>query len=231
MSDEADKKHVDWELIEKDYRAGIKTLRQIGEERGVSHTAIQKKAKQFGWVRDLSEKIQQKAKDKVAKQVVAKSVSKERQLSDAETVEAYSDVVASVDMIQRDDVKLAVDTSRGHLQELVTLTDPAYKDKLEWLADLMDCVARVRTEKGKKDPKVNEQDLERLLAHMSDLPELYALFKYTTTLHSRVKLAKEIAASHSVYLPLQRKIFGLDTEKKSTGEFEEMLRQVQLQAD
>lgn len=212
MSDEADKKHVDWELIEKDYRAGIKTLRQIGEERGVSHTAIQKKAKQFGWVRDLSEKIQQKAKDKVAKQVVAKSVSKERQLSDAETVEAYSDVVASVDMIQRDDVKLAVDNSRSQLKELVALGMPDFQQVLEAIAEEFD-ESGPTANGGWKTDKVNE------------------LYRYIISLAGRVKMSKEIAASHGVYLPLQRKIFGLDTEKKSTGEFEEMLRQVQLQAD
>jgi hypothetical protein len=52
MTDEA-KKHVDWELIERDYRAGIKTLRQIGEERGVSHVAIVKRSKIGGWERML----------------------------------------------------------------------------------------------------------------------------------------------------------------------------------
>jgi hypothetical protein len=51
MSGEADKKHVDWELIEKDYRAGIKTLRQIGGECGVSHTAIMKRADKGNWTR------------------------------------------------------------------------------------------------------------------------------------------------------------------------------------
>lgn len=47
----AQKKFVDWELIERDYRAGIKTLRQIGDEHGVSHTAIQKHAKKRAWDR------------------------------------------------------------------------------------------------------------------------------------------------------------------------------------
>jgi hypothetical protein len=48
---EAGKKHVDWELVEKDFRAGIKTVRQIAEERGVSHTAILKRARRDGWER------------------------------------------------------------------------------------------------------------------------------------------------------------------------------------
>lgn len=230
MSGEADKKPVDWELIEKDYRAGIKTVRQIAEERGISHTAINKKAKQFAWERDLEKRVQTKAKNKVSRQLVSKVVSTETQLSDAQVVEVYSDVVASVDMIQREDVRMAVDASRGHLSELIALTDPAYKDKLQWVATLIERAIRVKAEKGKKKPMPSQEDLDALLESFHDLAEIYALFKYTTTLHSRVKLAKEIAASHGVYIPLQRKIFGLDTEKKSTGEFEEMLRQVQAEA-
>lgn len=50
MTDEA-KKQVDWELVEKDYRAGLKTLRQIAQERGVSHVAVGKRAKRSGWMR------------------------------------------------------------------------------------------------------------------------------------------------------------------------------------
>lgn len=51
----------DWEAIELDYRAGIKTLRQIAGEHGITHGAVNKRAKANGWERDLSAKIQQKA--------------------------------------------------------------------------------------------------------------------------------------------------------------------------
>ena len=47
-------KAVDWERIELDYRAGIKTLRQIADENGITHGAINKRAKRDGWERDLS---------------------------------------------------------------------------------------------------------------------------------------------------------------------------------
>ena len=53
----------DWEKIEADYRAGIKTLRQIAGEHGVSHVAINKRAKRDGWSRDLSAKIAAKAEN------------------------------------------------------------------------------------------------------------------------------------------------------------------------
>ena len=52
-----EKKSIDWERIEYDYRAGILSVREISEARGVSHTAVNKKAKQLGWERDLKAKI------------------------------------------------------------------------------------------------------------------------------------------------------------------------------
>lgn len=43
----------DWEHIELDYRAGVKTLRPIAAEHGITHGAINKRAKRDGWERDL----------------------------------------------------------------------------------------------------------------------------------------------------------------------------------
>ena len=36
---------IDWEKIELDYRAGIKTMRQIADENGITHGAVNKRAK------------------------------------------------------------------------------------------------------------------------------------------------------------------------------------------
>ena len=44
----------DWERIELDYRAGIKSLRQIADEGGITEGAIRKRAKRDAWERDLS---------------------------------------------------------------------------------------------------------------------------------------------------------------------------------
>ena len=63
---------IDWEKIEYDYRSGIKTLRLIASENGVSHVAINKRAKKDGWTRDLAVKIRAKANELVTKDVVTK---------------------------------------------------------------------------------------------------------------------------------------------------------------
>jgi len=56
-----EKRTIEWDLIEPHYRAGIRSLKDIGKEFGVSDAAIIKRAKRDGWVRDLAAKIQAKA--------------------------------------------------------------------------------------------------------------------------------------------------------------------------
>jgi hypothetical protein len=41
----------DWEAIESAYRAGVLSLRDIGDKYGVTEGAIRKRAKKFEWVR------------------------------------------------------------------------------------------------------------------------------------------------------------------------------------
>ena len=50
----------DWERIEADYRAGLLSVREIAASQGITHGAINKRAKRDGWERDLSAKIKAK---------------------------------------------------------------------------------------------------------------------------------------------------------------------------
>lgn len=210
MSEE--KKVADWELIERHYRAGIKTLRQIGQEYGVSHTAVKQRAMKFGWTRDLTEKIQQEAQTLVTAKVVSKalsnSLSKDRLLSDAQTIQAYSEVVASVEMTQRSDIELALNISRSQMLELTALSNPDFADDLSRLAELMDQGGEDDSGKARTD-KLNE------------------LYRYVISLPGRVKMAKEIAGAHGVYIPVQRKVFKLDGDERSNASaYEEMLKMI-----
>lgn len=200
------KKSIDWELIEREYRAGIKTLRQMAEEHGVSHVTIAQRAKRYSWERDLQEKIQQAAKNKTTRAEATKRTNKELK-TDAQVVEAYADVVAHVDQIQREDVGLAVTNTRNQLQELVLLGDPEFKERLVWLGELM------------YDPQFDKNGNEKP-------DKANELYNYIISLAGRVKMAKEIAATHGVYIPLQRKIFGLDQEKQTTTDVDLLLKRI-----
>jgi transposase-like protein len=50
---------IDWEAIEKEYRAGQLSVAEIARQHGLSHPAILKRAKRDGWTRNLASRIKQ----------------------------------------------------------------------------------------------------------------------------------------------------------------------------
>lgn len=49
----SEKKIIDWETLSVHYRAGVRSLKDMGLQFGVSDAAIIKKARKEGWTRDL----------------------------------------------------------------------------------------------------------------------------------------------------------------------------------
>jgi hypothetical protein len=90
---------TDWDAIEIQYRAGIKSLRAIGEEFGVSNVGILKRAKREGWDRDLKAKIQARADAKVSAALVSGKVSNPlTKIAEAEIIEANSNKQAEAQL-------------------------------------------------------------------------------------------------------------------------------------
>jgi hypothetical protein len=56
----APRRLIDWEAIEREYRAGQVTVVEIGRQHGLSHTAINKRAKRDGWTRNLADRVRKK---------------------------------------------------------------------------------------------------------------------------------------------------------------------------
>lgn len=92
----SEKKQVDWERIELQYRAGILTLREIAAENGVTHGAINKRANRDGWSRDLGAKIKAKAEELVSKSLVSTEVSNAKKVSERQMVEAGAEAIVRV---------------------------------------------------------------------------------------------------------------------------------------
>lgn len=61
---------ADWESIEKHYRAGVLSVREIAKLYEITEGAIRKKAKEKAWERDLTAKVQQKARDELVRNAV-----------------------------------------------------------------------------------------------------------------------------------------------------------------
>lgn len=97
-------KQPDWEAIERAYRAGSLSIRNIADQHGVSDTAIRKRATKHGWQRDLTEKVQKAARDKLVRKEVRTSGSQEQARTDAEIIEEASTQAASVVLAHRSEL-------------------------------------------------------------------------------------------------------------------------------
>lgn len=177
--DKQERKAHDWERIELDYRAGLLSVREIGTAHGLSHTAINKRAKAEGWERDLNAKVKAKADALVAKREVAKTVSAEKLATERQMIEATAQVIADVRMTQRGDIKRFRDIAMSMLAELEHET--ARPDLFEELGDLL----RAEDDKGQD----RRNDLYQKV--ISGAGRIDSLKKLADTLKTLVTLERE----------------------------------------
>ncbi|HEN4722041.1 TPA: hypothetical protein U5341_000891 [Yersinia enterocolitica] len=108
----------DWEAIESAYRTGLMSIREIASQHGITHGAINKRAKRDGWERDLKAKIKAKADALVSKREVSTQVSTEKALSERILIEANAEVIANVRMEHRGDIRRAREITNALFDEL-----------------------------------------------------------------------------------------------------------------
>ena len=87
-------KQPDWEAIERAYRAGLLSVRAIGESHGVNHATILKRAKKEDWKRDLTDQVRAATKQKVTTAVTSKG-NQSKVVTDAEIIDEASDLAAT----------------------------------------------------------------------------------------------------------------------------------------
>lgn len=180
---------VDWEAVGLDYRAGLKTLRQIGQEHGCSHVAIQKRADKEGWTRDLSARIREAAEAKVTKAEVTKEVTNEQKIAEKLVIEANAQMIADTVLIQREDLKRSRSLVQKLFEELEKLTDG--------LPDLKEFAAAL----AKKTPEDggDEGALDDVLRKIAGLP-------------SRADVLKKLIESQVRVIDQERKVLKLDDQ-------------------
>lgn len=192
---------VDWERIELDYRAGILTLREIADSHGLTHGAINKRAKRDGWTRDLNAKIMAKAASLVSTAAVSEEVSKARLVTEMETIEANALAITNVKM--------------GHR----TSATSGFALGTRLLAEL---------EGQSADPALMRQ-LGELLAAPDDrgLDKLNELYQKAISLPGRVSTYKAAIEGLKIAINLQRQAWGLDDEGAGTQSgFEDLVRDI-----
>lgn len=67
------KRRVDWEAVERDYRTGKYTLRQLEANHGISYAEISRRSKKEKWTKDLREVIKQATDAAVLRETVTEA--------------------------------------------------------------------------------------------------------------------------------------------------------------
>lgn len=179
----------DWEAIETAYRAGVMSLREIASQHGISEGAIRKRAKRDDWSRDLNAKIQQKADDLVRKQEVRKQVRNESTLTERVLIEATAEVIATVRMEHRGDIRRARELTHTLFDELGAQC--ADVRALEQLGDIM------------FDPDDKGRD------------RLNEIYQKVISLPSRVKSMKDLSDSLKTLIGLEREAYSIENKAET----------------
>lgn len=183
----------DWERIELDYRAGVKSNREIGAEHGVTEGAIRKRAKAQEWVKDLAGKIQAKAEELVRRDAVRAEVRANQSASEKSVVEANAQAIADVRLAHRKDIGRARALTNTLLDELAKQTDPETLVLLHELGELL------RSEDD------NGQDRR------------HDLYMKVISLSERSKTMKTLAESMQKLVDMERTAFGMDVKDAGSG--------------
>lgn len=189
----------DWEAIESAYRAGLMSLREIASQHGISEGAIRKRAKRDDWSRDLAAKVKERADDLVRKKEVRKQVRSEATFSERVLIEATAEVIATVRMAHRGDIRRAREIINTLFDELGA--ECADVDALRQLGEIM------------FQPDDNGRDrLNEVYQSIISLPE-------------RVKAVKALSDAMKNLIGLERQAYDIDgpTGDDSTKKLSDMM--------
>jgi hypothetical protein len=174
---------VDWESIQNDYRAGIKSLRMMASEYGISHVSIKKRADREGWSRDLVAKIKMAAQAKLNRDLANSKVNSEKQVSEKTLVEVAAETQKNIILEHR---RVIGRTRVVFISLLAELEDLTYHKQLfEELGEVM-----------------NNGDLDQARRH--------ELYNAVIDLPTRVASAKKLVEILKTLVGLEREAFGID---------------------
>lgn len=185
------KKAPDWEKIELEYRAGVKSIRQVALEFDVSDAAIRKRAKRDDWARDLNAKIHAKADELVRKEQVRREVrnTPEFKATEKETIDANAELVASIRISHRKDIERSRRMVMDLFSELEHMIGIDQANLLQELGELM--------------YKPNDKGVDKL----NDL------YMKIIQLPNRVNSIKGLSDALKTLIGLEREAHGLNKEE------------------
>ena len=189
-----EKKVIDWEKIELDYRAGIKSLREIADEHGISHVSVGKRAKRDDWSRDLSKKIKAKSDEMVTKSLVTSQVTSQKRLTEKQIIDDSATAITTVRLSQRKDIQRSRSIAMRLFDELEHAVGVENAANLEHLGELL------RNDDDKGRDALND------------------IYQKVISLPGRVKAMKDLSDTLKTLVGLEREAFGLNEKQESTAD-------------
>lgn len=107
---------IDWELIEKEYRLGQFTLRQLAATHKVQASAISRRAKKEGWVQDKSAQVKALSDNQLLVSNTREATAKATPTR--EDIEVAATTRTNVILDSRKDIGRAMRITTGMLEEL-----------------------------------------------------------------------------------------------------------------
>ena len=198
----AEKKVIDWEKIELDYSVGVKSIRQIAIEHGITDTAIRLKAKAKDWSRDLSQKIKDKSEKLLRTEQLRTELRTKTHISEKEIIDANAQAITNVVLDQRTDVQRAMRVTNALFEELENQVGIENALQLEELGELL------RSEDDKGRDALND------------------IYHKIISLPGRVKAAKDLGDNLKTLVMLQRHILKIDEQTSSSDALADLLNRI-----
>jgi hypothetical protein len=126
---------VDWPAVERDFRTGAFTLRELASKYGCSHVAIGKQARKNSWRQDLSKAVRAATNATVLASTAARVEVAKSAVAVTATVLAAAEVNKNVILGHRADIKEARNLVFALLAEL--RSSAMTEDEKERLVDLL----------------------------------------------------------------------------------------------
>lgn len=201
-----EKRVVDWKAIEIDFRAGVKSLEQIGKEQGVTKGRISQVAKKDQWSRDLKSRIKAKADAKVNEAALNEKLNaKTDRLAEKDVVDANAEVQYQVRM-----------SHRSGLRRLTKVKDKML-DHLESIVDNFDDIGEVVEMLRRPDEQGQDRANDKLKRAMDRSTVIDDL--------------KKLAEVDEKVRKGEREAFGIDDGDRGLSQVDEVLKKINASAD
>lgn len=183
----AKRKDIDRVGLEKEYRAGIKSLRALSKEFGLAASRITQIAEEEGWARDLSAKIKAKAAEKLNTSILNSKQNdvqdKAKKASEKELVDANAQVQADIVIAHRIDIPKKRELVAKLFAEIEVQTDGM--ELLEQLA---------------------------LALESGDQAKLAEMARKVASLPSRIKGVADLVGAYKSLVGMEREAFGISRD-------------------